>query len=105
MLQQFDEYEVATNLIKSKGGAIAIDAIFPETVGIVNMKRLRADYAKIFWRQGAEQILPDFEEDLIAMQESGTQIIFARVDDETAVELGHDLGVNMFQGFYIDDLS
>lgn len=105
VLQQFDEYEVATNLIKSKGGAVAIDAIFPETVGIVNMKRLRADYAKIFWRQGAEQILPNFEEDLAAMQESGTQIIFARVDDETAVELGHDLGINMFQGFYIDDLS
>jgi len=105
VLQQFDEYEVATNLIKSKGGAVAIDAIFPETVGIVNMKRLRADYAKIFWRQGAEQILPEFEEDLATMQDNGTQIIFARVDDETAVELGHDLGVNMFQGFYIDDLS
>lgn len=104
VLQQFDEYEVATNLIKSKGGTVAIDAMFPETVGIVNMERLRADYAKIFWRQGAEQILPGFEKDITAMQESGTQIIFARVDDETAVEVGHDLGVNMFQGFYIDDL-
>lgn len=104
VLQQFDEYEVATNLIKSKGGTIAIDAIFPETVGIVNMDRLRADYAKIFWRQGAEQILPQFEESLTAMQETGTQIIFARVDDETAVEVGHNLGVNMFQGFYIDEL-
>lgn len=104
VLQQFDEYEVATNLIKSKGGTVAIDAVFPETVGIVNMQRLRADYAKIFWRQGAEQILPGFEKDLTAMQENGTQIIFARVDDETAVEIGHDLGVNMFQGFYIDDL-
>lgn len=104
VLQQFDEYEVATNLIKSKGGTIAIDAVFPETIGIVNMERLRADYAKIFWRQGAEQILPGFEEDLTRMQENGTQIIFARVDDETAVEIGHDLGVNMFQGFYIDDL-
>ena len=105
VLQQFDEYEVATNLIKSKGGSIAIDAIFPETVGIVNMERLRADYAKVFWRQGAEQILPGFEKDLHVMQESGTQIIFARVDDETAVDIGHDLGVNMFQGFYIDDLA
>jgi len=38
------------------------------------------------------------------MQESGTQIILARVDDETAVDVGHDLGINMFQGFYIDDL-
>lgn len=104
VLQQFDEYEVATNLIKSKGGTVAIDAVFPETVGIVNMERLRADYAKIFWRQGAEQILPEYEDNLTAIQESGTQIILARVDDETAVDVGHDLGINMFQGFYIDDL-
>lgn len=104
VLQQFDEYEVATNLIKSRGGTVAIDAVFPETVGIVNMQRLRADYAKIFWRQGAEQLLPTFEKDLEEMQDRGTQIIFARVDDEQAVEVGHDLGVNMFQGFYIDDL-
>jgi len=104
VLQQFDEYEVATNLIKSKGGTVAIDAVFPETVGIVNMERLRADYAKIFWRQGAEQLLPEYEENLTAMQDSGTQIILARVDDETAIEVGHDLGINMFQGFYIDDL-
>lgn len=104
VLQQFDEYEVATNLIKSRGGTVAIDAVFPETVGIVNMQRLRADYAKIFWRQGAEQLLPTFEKDLEEMQDRGTQIILARVDDEQAVEVGHDLGVNMFQGFYIDDL-
>ncbi len=104
VLQQFDEYEFATNLIKSKGGTVAIDAVFPETVGIVNMERLRADYAKIFWRQGAEQLLPEYEDNLTAMQESGTQIILARVDDETAVDVGHDLGINMFQGFYIDDL-
>ena len=104
VLQQFDEYEVATNLIKSRGGTIAIDAVFPETVGIVNMQRLRADYAKVFWRQGAEQLLPTFEKDITEMQDRGTQVIFARVDDETAVEVGHNLGVKMFQGFYIDDL-
>lgn len=104
VLQQFDEYDVAVNLIKSKGGTVAIDAVFPETVGIVNMQRLRADFAKIFWRQGAEQMLPTFEKDLAEMQERGTQIIFARVDDEQGVDIGHDLGVHMFQGFYIDDL-
>ena len=67
VLQQYDEYEVASNLIASRNGSIAIDAIFPETVGIVNMKRLNANMAKIFWRQGAETILPRFKDDIAEM--------------------------------------
>lgn len=104
VLQQYDEYEVAANLIASKSGAIAIDAIFPETVGIVNMKRLNANMAKIFWRQGAETILPGFAKEIDEMQRNGTRVILARVDDDLGIEVGHDLGITMFQGFHIDKL-
>ncbi len=104
VLQQYDEYEVAANLITSRGGSIAIDAIFPETVGIVNMKRLNANMAKIFWRQGAETILPRFKDDIAEMQANGTRVVLARVDDELGIEIGHDLGITMFQGFGIDDI-
>lgn len=104
VLQQYDEYEVAANLITSRDGTIAIDAIFPETVGIVNMHRLNADMAKIFWRQGAETILPQFKSEIEAMQEAGTRVVLARVDDDLGIKVGHDLGITMFQGFHIDDL-
>jgi len=104
ILQQFDEYEVATNLITSRAGTVAVDAIFPETVGIVNMSRLRANMAKIFWRQGAEQILPRFRDDIEAMQKAGTRVVLARVDDDLGIDVGHDLGITMFQGFHVDHL-
>ncbi len=104
VLQQYDEYEVAANLIASRNGSIAIDAIFPETVGIVNMKRLKANMAKIFWRQGAEAILPRFKDDITEMQDAGTRVVLARVDDELGIQIGHDLGITLFQGFGIDDL-
>lgn len=104
VLQQFDEYEVAANLIASRKGSVAIDAVFPETVGIVNMQRLGANYAKIFWRQGAETVLQNFESEIEALQEQGTRVILARVDDELGVQVGHDLGITLFQGFHIDDL-
>lgn len=104
VLQQYDEYEVAANLIASRNGAIAIDAVFPETVGIVNMQRLNANIAKIFWRQGAETILPQHAKDIEAMQAAGTRVVLARVDDDLGIEVGHDLGITMFQGFHIDDL-
>ena len=103
-LQQYDEYAVAAELIASKGGAIAIDAIFPDTVGIVNMKRLRANVAKIFWRQGAEQILPQYAKEIEEMQKQGTRVVLARVDDEAGIEIGHELGITLFQGFGVDDM-
>lgn len=104
VLQQYDEYEVAANLISSRKGRIAIDAVFPETVGIVNMNRLSANYAKIFWRQGAETVLQNLSKEIEALQDGGTQVILARVDDDLGIQVGHDLGITLFQGFHIDKM-
>ncbi len=104
ILQQFDEFELAANLITSKGGTVAIDAIFPETVGLVNLPRLHATFAKIFWRPGAEDVLPAQREEIKKMQDQGMIFVIARLDDEVGIQVGHDLGITVFQGFYVDDL-
>ena len=99
ILQHFDEFVVAAELIRSRGGTVAVDAIFPETVGVVNVQRLNANMAKIFWRQGAETTLPQFRNEIAAMQDAGTVVVLARLDDELGLQVAHDLGINMFQGF------
>jgi len=104
ILQNFEEFMVACELIRSHNGTIAIDAIFPETIGIVNLARLNANLAKIFWRSGAEDILPKYREEIINIQKSGTVLVLARLDDEIGLKMGHDLGITMFQGFYVDKL-
>ena len=104
ILQHFDEFELAANLIASKGGTVAVDAIFPETVGLVNLHRLHATFAKIFWRLGAEEVLPAQREEIKKMQAQGMIFVIARLDDEIGIQVGHDLGITVFQGFYIDDL-
>jgi hypothetical protein len=104
ILQQFDEFELAANLITSRGGIVAVDAIFPETVGLVNLPRLHATFAKIFWRPGAEEMLPAQKDEIKRMQDKGLIFIIARLDDETGIQIGHDLGINVFQGFYVDKL-
>lgn len=104
ILQHFDEFELAANLITSKGGTVAVDAIFPETVGLVNLPRLHATFAKIFWRTGAEDVLPAQCDEIKKMQDQGMIFIIARLDDEVGIQVGHDLGITVFQGFYIDDL-
>jgi len=104
ILQQFDEFKIAADLIKSKGGIVAIDAIFPETVGIVNLARLGATFAKIFWRPDAEEMLPAQAAEILKMRKAGIIFVIARLDDETGIKVGQDLGITVFQGFYIDDL-
>lgn len=104
ILQHFDEFVVAAELIRSRGGTIAVDAIFPETVGVVNLPRLSANMAKIFWRTGAETVLPRHREEIAAVQAAGTIIVLARLDDELGLEVAHDLGITLFQGFFVDDL-
>ncbi len=104
ILQHFDQFEVAASMIHDRSGNVAVDAIFPETIGIVNLNRIGANMAKIFWRQGAESMLPDLADEIKEMQNKGRMIIMSRVDEDIAVEVGKGFGINMFQGFYIDRL-
>ncbi len=104
ILQHFDEYEVASELIRSKGGTIAVDAIYPEALGIVNLARLNANMAKVFWRPGADVALPAHKQDIAEIQKSGTVIVMARVDEEAGIEIGHQLGITMYQGFLVDGM-
>jgi hypothetical protein len=71
---------------------------------VVNISRLNADMAKVFWRGGAESVLPQFKNEIAAMQAAGTTIVLARLDDELGLQVAHDLGIIMFQGFYVDDM-
>ncbi|MBM3566453.1 MAG: EAL domain-containing protein [Alphaproteobacteria bacterium] len=104
VLQNFDEFSVACDLIRARGGKIVVDAVFPETVWLVNLNRLNIEIAKIFWRQGAENVLPKARDDIRAIQDGGARFALVRVDDQTAIDTGHDLGIHLFQGFYVDRL-
>ena len=104
ILQNFDQFQTAAELIASRGGTVAVDAIIPESLGILDLPRLGAKLAKIFWRPGTENSLPQMKEIIHGMQQRGTVMVLARVDDEAAIKVGHSCGITMFQGFYIDDM-
>ncbi|MBT4038637.1 MAG: hypothetical protein HOE65_01220 [Rhodospirillales bacterium] len=104
ILQHFDQYEVAAATIYGKQGNVAVDAIHPETIGVMNLGRVGATMAKIFWQQGAETSLPDLRQEIEEMASKGRILILSRVDEHSAIELGQSLGINMFQGFLVDDM-
>ncbi len=104
VVENFDEFQVARGLIKSKGAAIAIDQIFPQTVGLVDLDYIGASIAKIHWRNGAEDILKERERAVKYLIDCGVHPVLIRVDNERALEVGARMGINLFQGFLIDDL-
>lgn len=102
IVENFDEFQVARGLIKSKGAHIAVDQIFPQTVGLVDLDYIGASIAKIHWRNGAEEILKERERAIKYLIDCNVVPVLIRVDNDRALEVGARMGINMFQGFLID---
>jgi len=104
IVENFDEFQVARGLIKSKGATIAVDQIFPQTVGLVDLDYIGASIAKIHWRNGAEDILKERERAVKYLIDCNVLPVLIRVDNARAIEVGERMGINLFQGFLIDDM-
>ncbi|MCB2106836.1 MAG: EAL domain-containing protein [Rhodobacteraceae bacterium] len=104
IVENFDEFQIARGLIKAKGATIAVDQIFPQTVGLVDLEYIGASLCKIHWRNGAEDILKERQRAIKYIQDCNVTPILIRVDAEKALEVGASMGINMYQGFLIDDM-
>jgi EAL domain-containing protein (putative c-di-GMP-specific phosphodiesterase class I) len=102
IVSNYGNFLLAQELITEYKGSIAIDGISVDTIGLVNMLKVRPNSIKIFWREGAEKGLEENASEVKNMLNSGIKVVLARVDDEEAVNLGKSLGIELFQGFYID---
>ncbi|MEQ8367538.1 MAG: hypothetical protein RIB61_12595, partial [Roseicyclus sp.] len=100
----FSQFQTACELIHKRGGTVAIDNVQPETLGVVNLHRLKVKMAKVMWRGDAEDSYLQAKDDIRTMQEGGTVMVLAHVDDEQAIAIGQSLGINMFQGYHVDKL-
>jgi EAL domain-containing protein (putative c-di-GMP-specific phosphodiesterase class I) len=103
IVEHFDEYQVARSLIKERGARIAVDQIFPQTIGLVDIDYLGASIAKIHWRQGSDEIFDQRRRAMKYMRDCGVQPILIRVDDPRGLEVGAGAGIEAFQGFLIDN--
>jgi len=104
IVENFDEFQVARGLIKSKGASIIVDQVFPQTVGLVDLEYIGASMCKIHWRAGAEDILKERRRAIKYIQECNIQCILVRVDSPRAFEVGNEMNIHMYQGFLVDEM-
>ena len=102
IVEHFDEFEIARGMIEAMGASIGVDKIFPQTLGLVDLDYIGAKYAKVLWRDGAEEILKERSKTFKYMIDCGLQPILIRCDSQKALTTGAALGVDCFQGFLID---
>jgi hypothetical protein len=103
IVEHFDEFEVARGMILAMGAQIGVDKIFPQTLGLIDLDYIGAKYAKVLWREGAEDLLQERGKTFKYMLDCGLQPILIRVDNQKAITAATALGVDTFQGFLIDD--
>ena len=104
IVEHFDQFEIARGMIQAMGAHIGVDKIFPQTLGLVDLDYIGASYAKVQWRESAEDVLRERGKTFKYMIECGVQPILIRVDSPRAMTVGAELNVHTFQGFLIDDL-
>ena len=100
----FEEFKKARDLIYSRGGRIAVDQIFPDTMGALDLKLVGPNIAKVHWKGDLKSFLPAHRDFVKQTLDRGIAMVMSRVDDPAALEIAQEFGIQNFQGFLIDEM-
>lgn len=98
-------YMLAKTFAQYRGYKICIDGITVDKLKYINRTNLGADLLKIIWHPSFMDIINADKHftDYVNRAERA-KMILCRVDDPAAVEVGNSLGINLYQGRYIQKL-
>ncbi len=105
LLVDFTRTLGAIDTLKEQGFQVAFDSITPDMMPYLNFNNLRFDYIKLNVARERTAQLSDSNVRKALMQIPLEKIIFFRCDNEAALRIGQSLGIRLFQGWLIDDLS
>lgn len=96
----------ALDICREKNHKVCIDGLNNDSFIQINRKKLGFDLAKLQWNADMKGDLYAKDENLLlraAVENSGgNRVILCRCDDISAIEYGHALGINLFQGRFPD---
>jgi len=97
----------ARDFLHERGFRVCLDGLTHLTLPYYNRARLGFDLIKLIWRpDGLEDMLPDMIPALrdIVREAGQARTILCRCDTASAINVGQQLGIVMFQGRYVDML-
>jgi DNA-binding NarL/FixJ family response regulator/EAL domain-containing protein (putative c-di-GMP-specific phosphodiesterase class I) len=100
----FEEFKKARDLIFARGGKIAVDQIFPDTMGALDLNLVGPNFAKVHWKGDLKNFSASHRDFVKGALDSGIEIVMSRVDDPIALEIAQEFGIRNLQGFLIDEM-
>lgn len=100
----FGEFEKARELIYARGSRIAVDQIFPDTMGFLDLKQVKPNIAKVHWKGDLKSFSATHRDFVKQTLDRGIAMVMSRVDDPAALEVAQEFGIRNFQGFLIDEM-
>ncbi|MCC6912416.1 MAG: hypothetical protein IT566_01845 [Rhodospirillaceae bacterium] len=100
----FEEFKKARDLIFARGGKIAVDQIFPDTMGAIDLNLVGPNFAKVHWKGDLKNFSATHRDFVKGALDSGITMVMSRVDDPVALEIAQEFGIRNFQGFLIDEM-
>ena len=96
---------LAKTFAKSRGYKICIDGIMVDKLKYINRSNLDCDLMKIVWHPSFVDIIKEDVHFMDYMNKADrAKIILCRIDDANAIEIGNSLGINLYQGRYVQRL-
>ncbi|HTZ79325.1 MAG TPA: hypothetical protein VMC10_15530 [Stellaceae bacterium] len=107
ILSDLRAYYFARDFVRERGYRICLDGVTDMMLPSIDLDRFGVDFLKLIW--SAETLSSAHEDRLaelrLAVKRLGcARTILARCDSAEAVSIGQSLGINLFQGRYIDEL-
>lgn len=98
---------LAKDTVQKLGYRVCLDGVSDLSFPQIDRQRLGFDLIKLQWNADSDMDLrSEKNQSLIeAVKRCGnTRVILTRCDNETAIKYGHGIGINLFQGRYLDGL-
>ncbi len=96
----------AREFVQAKGYRLCIDGLTMETLSVIDRDRLGTDMAKIVWHPNlvdsgdeVQRMIRQFVE-----RDGADKWILCRCDNREAIDFGRSVGINRFQGRFIESL-
>ena len=102
IFSDFKAFILAKTFAQYRGYKICIDGITVDKLKYIDREQLNGDLLKIIWHPSfMDMIREDSHFTDYVNRDERAKMILCRVDDPQAVEIGNSLGINLYQGRYI----
>ncbi len=106
IFSDLNAYLFARDFVQTKGYRVCLDGLTTETLSIIDRKRLGIDMAKLVWNptlvDGGDDV-SDFLKKLLE-RDGADKWILCRCDNREAVDFGRSVGIERYQGRFIENL-